>query len=173
MKKVGSSFSYPYKLQNTPENFSAGKTRYFKDNWSKITSDKWILQTISGYVVELDNRPKQISVPKPLKFSDTEQFMIHAEIKGFLNTKIIEEVGTDDEDEYISNIFFRPKKDGRIRVILNLKSFNKNHMDKLHFKMESLQSAILAMRRNCYFGSVDLSEAFYSIPIRESHRKYF
>ena len=94
--------------------------------------------------------------------------MIHAEIE-----RLIEEVGTDDEDEYISNIFFRPKKDGRIRVILNLKSFNKNHMDKLHFKMESLQSAISAMRRDCYFGSVDLSEAFCSIPIRESHRKYF
>ena len=65
--------------------------------------------------------------------------MIHAEIE-----RLIEEVGTDDEDEYILNIFFRPKKDGRIRVILNLKSFNKNHMDKLHFKMESLQSAISA-----------------------------
>ena len=63
MRKVGSSFSYPYKLQHTPEIFSAGKTRYFKDNWSKITSDKCILQTISGYEVELDNRPKQILVP--------------------------------------------------------------------------------------------------------------
>lgn len=38
-------------LQNTPDNFVAGKTRLFINNWQKITSDKWILQTISGYHV--------------------------------------------------------------------------------------------------------------------------
>ena len=39
--------------------------------------------------------------------------------------------------------------------------------------METLQSAINAMRKNCYFGSVDLAEAFYSIPVREQDKKYF
>lgn len=39
--------------------------------------------------------------------------------------------------------------------------------------MEALQSAINAMRKNCFFGSVDLAEAFYSIPIQESDRKFF
>lgn len=39
--------------------------------------------------------------------------------------------------------------------------------------METLKAAVDAMRPDCFFGSVDLSEAFYSIPIRESDRKYF
>ena len=39
--------------------------------------------------------------------------------------------------------------------------------------MESLQSAISAMTGHCYFGSVGLSEAFYSIPILHNQRKYF
>ena len=39
--------------------------------------------------------------------------------------------------------------------------------------METLNSAVNAMRPNCYFGSVDLSEAFYSIPIKTEDRKYF
>ena len=39
--------------------------------------------------------------------------------------------------------------------------------------METLQSAIEAMRPNCYFGSVDLSEAFYSIKIRDDDRNFF
>ena len=161
-------------LENTPQNFSAGKTRFFKGNWAQITRDKWILETISGYKVELDNLPKQTMVPKPLTFSQAEQIQIDSEIQRFLKAKIIEEVDVNDNhDEYISNIFFRPKKDGRIRIILNLKNFNKNHMDKVHFKMESLQSAISAMRENGYFGSVDLSEAFYSIPVRRTDRKFF
>lgn len=139
-------------LLNTPNNFSAGKTRLFRDRWNQITNDRWILQTITGYKVELDSVPEQISIPKPIAFSDSDQCKINSEIQRFLDTEVIEEVLSDDKDEYISNIFYRPKKDGRIRIILNLKSFNKNHMDKVHFKMESLKSAISAMRENCYFG---------------------
>ena len=39
--------------------------------------------------------------------------------------------------------------------------------------METLHSAIASMRKDCFFGSVDLSDAFYSILIREQDRKYF
>jgi len=39
--------------------------------------------------------------------------------------------------------------------------------------METFQSVITAMRKNCYFGSVDISDAFYTIPIDESDRRYF
>ena len=46
-------------------------------------------------------------------------------------------------------------------------------MEHIHFKMETLKAAVDAMRPDCFFGSVDLSEAFYSIPIREPDRKYF
>ena len=145
----------------------------FRENWSHITSDAWILNTINGYEIELENRPKQMIIPKPFTFSDADKILIDAEIERFLAAQIIEVVHTDDSDEYISNIFFRPKKDGRIRIILNLKSFNEKHMEKQHFKMESLQSAVSAMRHNCWFGSVDLSEAFYSIPICKAHRKFF
>lgn len=87
--------------------------------------------------------------------------------------KIIEHCNDDRNDEYISNIFTRPKKDGRVRVILNFKKFNEDHMQHIHFKMETLHSAVNAMRPNCYFASVDLSEAFYSIPIRDQDHKYF
>ena len=46
-------------------------------------------------------------------------------------------------------------------------------MQHIHFKMETLKAAVDAMRPNCYFGSVDLSETFYSIPIRIQDRRYF
>jgi hypothetical protein len=75
-------------------------------------------------------------------------------------------------DLNFSNIFARPKKDGRIRIILNLKQFNK-HMQFIHFKMETLKNAINKMTKDCYFGSVDIADAFYSIPICHQDRKYF
>ena len=151
----------------------AGKTKIFRKNWYKLTTDTWIRNTITGYKVEMDNQPVQISQPKPLKFSNEEQLLVDLEIDRFLKCKIIEPVTETDPHEFVSNIFFRPKKDGKIRIILNLKTFNSNYLEKQHFKMETLQSAISAMRKNCFFGSVDLAEAFYSIPIQEADRKFF
>lgn len=112
-------------------------------------------------------------MPTPIKFSDLEQTQIDQELTEFLNKGIIEPVYTEDNEEFISNIFIRPKSDGGIRVILNLKQFNEKFMEKIHFKMESLQSTINAMSKNCYFASVDLKDAYYSVPIRACDRKYF
>ena len=38
--------------------------------------------------------------------------------------------------------------------------------------MEILQSVITAIGKNCYFGSIDIADAFYTIPICESDRRY-
>lgn len=58
-------------------------------------------------------------MPTPIKFSDLEQTQIDQELTEFLNKGIIEPVYTEDNEEFISNIFIRPKSDGGIRVILN------------------------------------------------------
>ena len=119
--------------------------------------------------------PQQPSVPKPLRFNKSEREKIDIEIEKFLLKGIVEPVEDTDkyDNEFISNIFIRPKKDGRVRVILNLKHFNEDFMDKQHFKMETLKSAVESMRHNCFFGSVDLADAYYSIPISEIDRRYF
>ena len=115
------------------------------------------------------------SIPKPIQFQNLEGDLINSELGRFLNSKIIEPVcqGARDRDEYVSNLFIRPKKDGKVRVILNLIQFNLDCMEHIHFKMKTLKSAVESMRQNCYFVSIDLSEAFYSIPVRVEDRKYF
>ena len=69
--------------------------------------------------------------------------------------------------------FLDQRKMAGLELFSTLRPSNKTCINKIHFKMETLQSAIDAMRKNCYFGSVDLSEAFYSIPIRLKDRKFF
>lgn len=64
--------------------------------------------------MELYNKPQQRTVPKPLQFSKDECNKINAELDRFLACKIIEKVDRCDINEYISNIFIRPKKDGRV-----------------------------------------------------------
>ena len=102
----------------------AGKTEKFRAQWSKITLDRWILSTICGYQVELTDKHDQTFVSSPLTFSKLEEEAITKEILDFTKKGIIEPVVQADPDDFISNIFVRPKSDGSIRVILNPKLFN-------------------------------------------------
>ena len=69
-------------------------------------------------------------------------------------------------------IFFSPKKkDGSNRPIINLKGLN-TFVTQKHFKMESLQSIKHLIHKNCFFASVDLKNAYFTIPVAKVHRKY-
>ena len=56
-------------------------------------------------------------------------------------------------------------------MILNLKGLN-SHIEYHHFKMDSLWSAARLMTPQCYMASLDLKDAYYSVPIADEHRKY-
>ena len=56
-------------------------------------------------------------------------------------------------------------------MILNLKNLNK-HVQYSHFKMDTLQSVISLMTPNCFMASVDLKDAYYSVPVAVAHQKY-
>ena len=61
------------------------------------------------------------------------------------------------QGQIVSNIFVKEKKDGTYRMILNLREMNKM-LEKTHFKMETLESAISLMKKECYFTSIDLKD---------------
>ena len=81
----------------------------------------YLIPYVRGCTGELSQIPQQSFIPRQPLFTSEEYQKIMAEFKRFLNCGIIE-VSDDDksEDEYISNIFIRPKKDGRVRLILTV-----------------------------------------------------
>lgn len=158
-------------FQNTSKNFSAGKMVHFIENWKLITSDQTILSFVSGYSIEFDSNPFQTFIPVPIKFNESETETIDNEISDLFKKGIIEHATSDNDDEYISNIFLRPKKNGKFRVILNLKHLN-NFIEYHHFKMETFTAALGLVSENCFFGSIDLQDAYYSCPVHESDRKF-
>lgn len=76
-----------------------------------------------------------------------------------------------EEGEFISNIFSRAKSNGKIRIILNLKPLNK-FMVYEHFKMEHIDYVTELIHSNDWFGSIDLSDAYFSVAIHHTHWKY-
>ena len=105
------------------------------------------------------------------KFSQNEDKIIQNEIKKLLEMKVIKEV-EHTPGEYISPIFIVPKKNGEYRMILNLKQLNE-YIVYHHFKMETFESALKLVKKNCYFASVDLRHAYYSVPLSEEVQKKF
>jgi hypothetical protein len=125
---------------------------------------------VRGTHIEFATIPVQSSCQRKTSFTSTEVSVIETEISNLLQKSVI--VKTHHEPgEYVSPIFVRPKKDGTTRMILNLKSLNQSVV-YLHFKMDTLKDAIRLMKPNCYMASIDLKDAYYSVPINKSHQKY-
>ena len=103
-----------------------------------------------------------------LNFSPVETEIIDAEIFKLLSKGAT--VNTTREcNDYVSMIFTRTKKDGNYRMKLNLKTFNE-FLKFRHCKLESLEDALDFIPENC--GSVDLNDAYYTVPIHENYQKY-
>ena len=73
--------------------------------------------------------------------------------------------------QMISPLFTRAKKDGSFRVLLNLKCLN-THAQYHHFKMDSLNTVLQMVKSSCFMASIDLKDAYYSIPIATVDQKY-
>lgn len=148
----------------------AGRLKQFSSHWTNITSDIFILNSVTGYKIEFEQEPVQFNPPREIIFTGQEQTTIQAEIDKLEKKGVILET-THCDTEFVSTIFIRPKKDGSYRLILNLKMLNE-YIEYLHFKMDTLQSAIRLMTQNCFMASVDLRDAYYSVPIHTDCQKY-
>ena len=137
--------------------------------WCNITSDTEILSTVRGASIEFDSPPRVV-FKTHTSFSPNETDIIDGEILKLLGKGIIE-LTTPNKDIILSNIFTRPKKDGNHRLILNLRDVNQ-FVTYRHFKMDSLQSILKLVHKNCFMASLDLKDAYYSVSISPSYRKY-
>ncbi|CAB4038826.1 Hypothetical predicted protein, partial [Paramuricea clavata] len=157
-------------LKNKVSNFQAGRLSSYAEQWKLLTSDKFILDMVTGAHIELSSTPFQVKCQQKKLFSSKERLVIDSEIKSLLAKGVIVPSVTEP-GEYISPIFIIPKKDGSYRMILNLKQFNE-HVAYHHFKMDTLASAISMMKPLCFMASVDFKDAYYSVPIASTDQKY-
>ena len=151
------------------DTFAAGCIRHSLGAWKEITSDREIISTVMGLKIDFDEPPQQQFLP-PCKRPASEEAVIDLEVKKLLSKSVIEPT-RHSHGEIISDVFVRVKKDGGHRMILNLKNLNQ-YANKLHFKMDTLNTIIKLVEKDCFMASIDLKDAYYSVPIAKSHRKY-
>ena len=158
-------------LVNSQTSFQAGKLKHFSPQWQTITTDPSILQIVTGVKIEFINSvaPTQ-HYGRPSVFNAYQHSIVKEEIDKLFAKRVIIPAA-QETGEFVSTIFLRRKKDGTHRTILNLKAFNE-YIAYHHFKMDTLEAAVNMMRPGCFMASVDLKDAYYTVPIHPSHQKY-
>ena len=150
--------------------FAGGRLKHFFHVWEGLTSDGEILQLVKGVKLDfVDDAELPAVQPAQPRLNHKERKIIHSEIQKLAGKKILSpcEARTD---QILSPIFTRPKKDGSHRMILNLKNLNQD-IEYHHFKMDTLLTALTLITPGCYMASIDLKDAYYSVPIDEQNKK--
>lgn len=143
----------------------------YVENWQKITLNQFILRIVTeGYKIQLNSKPIQnqpiISNPS----SSARKLSLVSEISSHLNSGAISSVEPLTE-HFVSRVFTVKKANGKDRMIIDLSSLN-DHVNKISFRMEGIESLKHLIAPNDFMISIDLSDAFFSIPLHESSKKY-
>ena len=158
-------------LLSEVDSFRAGNVRNKLVRWHQITDDPFVLNIITaGVCLDFIPHPNLYHCDPKQVFPGKDKVVMKTEILHLQQLGVIVPT-TRQLDSYISNIFATEKKDHSHRLILNLKLLNLQ-IRYVHFKMESLADVLNMLTPGVWMASIDLKDAYYSIPVRAGHQKY-
>ena len=154
-----------------------GRTRHYVSQWKRLTKDKFVIDCIqTGCKINFTNHPEQSSMPHQICFNHRETEALNTLIKECVNENIIEPCTFNDGD-FMNTVFLVEKgnstpENPSFRLILNMKLLNKNYVELIHHKMHSLNTCLNLMEKECFLASIDIKNAFYTIPMNPDYTKF-
>lgn len=145
--------------------------RFCVKEWESITLDSWVLQTVKGLKIPVTDIPIQYKEPTPFNLSRKQSLALSGVIDKLFSQGVVE-LSSEENGQVISNVFLRPKPNNKYRLILDLSQFNTEFVEYQHFKMTNLKMALDLVRPDMFLTSIDLSDAYFTVPIHEECRKY-
>ncbi|XP_022806778.1 uncharacterized protein LOC111343852 [Stylophora pistillata] len=152
-----------------PDNLVAGRIKYFYSNWTLITSDPWILSIVQGYKFPFVCQPIQWR-QRQTKAKSKEDLASINEAISQLQTKGAVKAVQEKLNQFTSTLFI-VKQTTKERPVFNLKNLNR-FVDSQQFKIEGLEAVRKLIQSGDFIMKLDLQDAYLSVPIHNSHKKY-
>ncbi len=148
------------------------RLRLFACYWGKLTTDPWVIRTVLDcYKIEFTSEPMQAQLGPDNKQVSPAEFKIYdTEVSKMIDKGAICKCPYDPT-QFVSRLVLVPKKSGEMRPDINLKALN-NFVDYLHFKMENINMLIDLLRPSDFIATIDLQDAYFTIPIHSNYSKY-
>ena len=142
---------------------------HFADKWSLITNNEWVRRIVhKGYTLSFERQPPLRCTPLNLT---SDHPGISEALSGLLEKGAVERVTHTLTPGFYSRLFLVPKKNGSLRPIIDLSTLNA-YLQVPTFKMETVSSIRNSIHPGDWAVSLDLSDAYFHVPIHPSSRKY-
>ena len=151
-----------------------GRLSHFLDQWALITSDKWVLSILRrGLELQFLEQPPLSPVPINLSVTKDSQKnqLLQDEVNILIQKGVLEEVNPSFHLGFYSRLFLVPKKNGKMRPVLDLSVLNQ-FLVVPHFKMETNRSIRSTIHLGTWTTSLDLMDAYFHIPISHKFRHF-
>ena len=146
-----------------------GKLKFCVDTWKQYTDDPFILQRVSGYCIEFDSKPIQFWLPQQINFNPEQKYIVHNEITELLSKGAIS-LSNFEKDRFKPNIFVVPKPNGKYKPVNYLQYLN-YFVHYEHFKQETFKIVLNLIKKDDFFTSIDLQEAYFALSIHQDYKK--
>ena len=151
-----------------------GRLAHFADHWDRLYNDPRLSRTVGqGILLHFkDSPPPLVRTPLSFPCSQRELARLREVVSQLLSKNAIEVVQQPYSLGFYSRLFTVPKESGGWRPVIDLSALNK-FVDCPHFQMETGESIRRAIQPGEWVSSIDISDAYYHIPVAPAARKYF
>ena len=151
----------------------------FSINWKNIVLSKKLGSThyksvCSGHCKRLQTtfqRPSTSILPSHNKPKIQQGVSSHKTGSEFSSLEMCNKADSQVSSKIVSRLFTVPKKSGGLRPVINLKPLNQ-FLHLQTFKMEDLPDLKVLLEPNDFMITIDLSDAYMTLPIEEESRNY-
>ena len=150
-----------------------GRLTAFAPQWDLMFSNPQVTRTVSqGILLHFKETPPLVRTPIEYPTSVTERNRLREVVHQLLEKRAVEPVLNTASPGFYSRLFTVPKASGGWRPVIDLSALNR-YVECPHFQMETADSIRRSIQPGEWVTSIDISDAYYHIPVAPAIRKYF
>jgi hypothetical protein len=151
-----------------------GRLLEYHKAWQRLGASPLVVSVLKrGYNIEFETEPPLSRTPWVVTSStDPDKMTLLGEhFSSMLQKQAIEVVVLPQSLGFYSRLFLVPKKSGGLRPVTDLSALNQYILPK-PFTMETAETVRTSLSQGMWTFSIDLSDAYFHVPIHPNSRKY-